>query len=169
MLMCEEKLLSSTPTGENQNPAPFTGPHEFLMEDWIRCAPFERLLHMEILQAGDGKAVLKMPFVLDLAQGAGLMHGGALVSLADTAVVMAIKSILPPETHFATISMSAKFLHPVKKGWMEARAEVFTREGRDLQGQAILYDEEGRAVMEFSSNFKIARDSKIRGISFKLS
>jgi uncharacterized protein (TIGR00369 family) len=168
-LHCEEKLLSSTRTSENQSPAPFTGPHEFPMEGWISCAPFERLLHIKIIQAADGKAVLKMPFLLDLAQGAGLMHGGALVSLADTAVVMAIKSILSSETHFATISMNVKFLHPVKKGWIEARAEVFKFQGRDLQGRATVYDEEGRAVMEFSSVFKVARDSKIKGISFKLS
>ena len=33
------------------------------------------------------------------------MLGGVLVSLADTAVVMAIKSVVTPGTHFATIAM----------------------------------------------------------------
>jgi acyl-CoA thioesterase len=144
-----------------------TGPHHFHMEDWISCAPFERLLHMDIVRAADGKATLKMPFLLDLAQGAGLMHGGALVSLADTAVVMAIKSLLPPQTHFATISMEAKFLRPVKKGVITAEAEVPNREGRELRGNATLYDEETRPVMEFSSVFKVAKDSTIRGISYQ--
>nr|MBL0716281.1 PaaI family thioesterase [Desulfobacterales bacterium] len=75
------------------------------MDKWISCAPFEKLLHIEIIEAADGKAVLQMPFLIDFAQGAGLMHGGALVSLADTAVVMAIKSIVPPQTHFATVAL----------------------------------------------------------------
>ncbi len=144
----------------------FTGPHRFPMEAWISCAPFERLLHMMIIEAADGKATLKMPFLLDFAQGAGLMHGGALVSLADTAVVMAIKSLLPPQTHFATIAMETKFLYPVKKGLVTAKAEVLKRDGRNLQGTAILYDDEGRAVLEFSSAFKVAKDSVIRGVSF---
>jgi acyl-CoA thioesterase len=74
---------------------PSTGPHRFHMEGWISCAPFERLLRMQIVEAKNGRATLTMPFLLDFAQGAGLMHGGALVSLADTAVVMAIKSLLP--------------------------------------------------------------------------
>ena len=86
-----------------------TGPHHFAMEGWISCAPFERLLHMKIVEASEGKAILIMPFLLDFAQGAGLLHGGALVSLADTAVVMAIKSTLPPQTHFATISLETDF------------------------------------------------------------
>ncbi len=146
---------------------PFTGPHQFAMGDWISCAPFERLLQIAILRADDGKATLKMPFILDLAQGAGLMHGGALISLADTAVVMAIKSLLPPQTHFATVAMEAKFLHPVKKGYVTAEAEVLEHEGRNLRGRAILYDEEGRSVLEFSSAFKVARDAAIRGVTFE--
>jgi uncharacterized protein (TIGR00369 family) len=94
------------------------------------------------------------------------MHGGALVSLADTAVVMAIKSLLPPQTHFATIALETKFLYPVKKGLVTAKAEVSKQDGRNLQGKAILYDDEERAVLEFSSTFKVAKDSVIRGVSF---
>ena len=88
-----------------------------------------------------------------------------MVSLADPAVVMAIKSLLPPQTHFATTSMEAKFLRPVKKGVITAEAEVPDREGRELQGKVTLYDEEKKAVMEFTSVFNMARDSTIRGIS----
>ena len=152
---------------EKRTPSPSTGPHRFEMKEWISCAPFESLLNMSILEASDGKAVLTMPFLIDYAQGAGLMHGGALVSLADTAVVMAIKSVIPPLSHFATIDLSAKYLAPVKQGTVTAKAKVVGREGRILKGQATLYDLEGRAVMEFSSTFKIAKDTQIRGITFE--
>ena len=101
-----------------------TGPHRFEMQAWIACAPFEELLGIEIVSAVDGRATLTMPFVKPLAQGGGLLHGGALVSLADTAVVMAIKSILEPQTHFATIDLQTQFLHPVKQGTVKAEAEV---------------------------------------------
>ena len=94
------------------------------------------------------------------------MHGGALISLADTAVVMAIKSIIPPQSHFATIALEAKYLLPVKKGVVTAEARVVHREGRILKGQATIYDEERKAVMEFASTFKIAADAKIKGITF---
>ena len=144
-----------------------TGPHQFTMEGWINCAPFERLLHMEIVKAANGRATLTMPFFLELAQGAGLMHGGALVSLADTAVVMAIKSLLSPQTHFATVSLESKFLYPVKQGVVTARAEIIKQEGRMIQGQATVYNDEKRPVLEFASTFKVAKDSIIRGIVFQ--
>lgn len=142
-----------------------TGPHHFHMEGWISRAPFERLLNIDIIEAADGRAILTMPFYLDYAQGGGLMHGGALVSLADTAVVMAIKSLIPPGSHFATIALETKFLQPVKKGIVTAQAKVVEREGRILKGRATLYDEQKRAVVEFSSTFKMAADSKVRGIT----
>ncbi|MDD4393265.1 MAG: PaaI family thioesterase, partial [Desulfobacterales bacterium] len=144
-----------------------TGPHKFELDSWISCAPFERLLHMKIIDALDGQATLTMPFLFDFAQGAGLMHGGALVSLADTAVVMAIKSLVSPQTHFATISAETKFLYPVKKGIITARARVTRQEERLLEGLATLFYAEDRPVLEFTSVLKSAKDRAVRDISFK--
>ena len=134
-----------------------TGPHQVSLRQWISCAPFEQLLHMRIEEAAEGKAILTMPFLYDFAQGKGLLHGGALVSLADTAVVMAIKSILPPSTHFGTISMESKFLYPVTQGLLTARAWVTRREDRTIHSQATIYNDEEKPVMEFSCVSKIAR------------
>ncbi len=143
-----------------------TGPHRFTMPAWISSAPFEQLLGMEIIAAEAGEAVLRMPFLKNLAQGAGLMHGGALVSLADTAVVMAIKSIVPPGTHFATTALKSRFLHPVKKGIVTARAAVVARQDNLLKGTCDIFDESNRSVMQFSCEFEIARDSVVRDVQF---
>src|SRR4051794_18904189 len=104
-----------------------TGPHEFNMAGWISPAPFENLLNMTIVEAADGQATLTMPFYLDYANGAGIMHGGALVSLADTSVVMAIKTLLQPGSHFATTHMEVNFLHPVKKGMLTSKARMVSK------------------------------------------
>jgi uncharacterized protein (TIGR00369 family) len=144
-----------------------TGPHRFEMDGWIRCAPFERHFGLEIVAAEAGRAVLRMPFRIELAQGGGLLHGGALVSLADTAVVMAIKSLVPPRTHFATTALEARFLAPVRQGVVTAEARVSGREGRILRGHADVLDGEGRTVMAFDSTFKIARDAVIQGVTFR--
>ena len=143
-----------------------TGPHRFSMPAWISQAPFEQLLGMETVKAEAGEAVLRMPFLKSLAQGAGLMHGGALVSLADTAVVMAIKSILAPGTHFATTALESRFLHPVKKGIVTARALVLEHQDRILKGTCDIFDESDRSVMQLTSVFKIARDAPIRDVHF---
>jgi acyl-CoA thioesterase len=149
----EKELEEKTPLS--------TGPHSFEPDRWLSCSPFERLLNITIVEARDGKAVLTMPFLIEYAQGEGLMHGGALVSLADTAVAMAVKSVVEPPSHFATTSLESRFLLPVTKGSMTAKAEIVSREGRRLKGKASVYDEDGRTVMEFSSTFKISKNVKL--------
>lgn len=147
---------------ENQ---PETGPYHIVLPEWISCAPFERLLGMDIVAAKDGRAILSMPFRYEFAQGAGLMHGGALVSLADTAVVMAIKSMVPENTHFATIRLESEFLYPVRQGIVTAKAAAKRDGDRTIEGEATVVDDAGRAVLSFRSTFKIAREPKIRGNS----
>lgn len=145
-----------------------TGPHTITTSPWIDPAHFGRLLHMKIVTSGDGTAVLTMPFLIDFAQGSGLMHGGALVSLADTAVVMAIKSLVPPGTHFATTSIETKFLYPVKSGVVTARARVTAKRQNRFYGRATLFNQEKRPVMEFRATFRMAKDGPIETSAVKV-
>jgi hypothetical protein len=46
-----------------------------------------------------------------------------------------------------------------------AKAQVTNRQEKRLQGEATVYNEVGRPVMEFSSTFRIAKDARIRDIS----
>lgn len=137
-----------------------TGPHQVQLESWTSCAPFERLLHMEIVDAADGQATLKMPFLLQYAQGAALMHGGALMSLADTALVMAIKSILPPHTHFVTVHAKADFLRAVTQGIVTARAQLATPLRRKISGEARVFNDEGDEVLRFEAIFVIPGEAR---------
>lgn len=143
-----------------------TGPHTVKMEGWLQPAPFEQLLQIEIVEASSGRATLRMPFLIEFAQALGFMHGGVLVSLADTCLVMAIKSLLPPETPFVTVSMQANFLHPVKQGLVTAKARIQDRKDRLLRGRACLYDDAGQKVMECHCSFKISRGARIEPVSF---
>lgn len=142
----------------------YTGPHQIRMSNWISCAPFEGLLNMEILEARKGHAVLRMPFLKQYAQGAGLMHGGALVSLADTAVVMAIKSLLPEGSHFATISLETQFIKPVQKGIVTARARVVASVDRNLEGRATIFNDDREVVARVECLFKVAKETPLEGL-----
>lgn len=133
------------------------GPHQVPSEDWIACAPFEQLLGMKIVEAEEGQSTLTMPFTYQLANGGNLMHGGALVSLADTAAVMAIKSLLAPGTHFATISMAIDFQQPVTQGLVMARGRVRPGTDRLWQAEIIISDQRQHTVMQCHAVFKTAR------------
>ena len=112
---------------------------------------------MRIEEAAGGRAVLSMPFAVKLAQGIGLMHGGAVTALADTAVAMAIKSILPEDTHFATIELGLTFHAPVRGGSARAVARVVDRDDRNITGEAEVFDENNVKVATFRSIFRVKR------------
>lgn len=130
---------------------------QFRLDGWIATAPFEDHVGLVIDEAEAGVARLTMPFRVCLANGGGVMHGGALVTLADTAVAMAIKSILPDGTTFATTELQTVFLAPVTAGMVTALARVRGPEGRTFFGEAEIRDETDTVVARFSSVFRVAR------------
>jgi uncharacterized protein (TIGR00369 family) len=133
-------------------------PLPFILPQWIALAPFEEYLGMRIKSASDGKAVLTMPFRASHCQGAGLMHGGAVVSLADTALAMAIKSLLPEGTHFATVDMSLKFHAAVRWGLVTATARVTEQNERDIAGEVEVTNEEGVKAATFRAVFRVRKN-----------
>jgi acyl-CoA thioesterase len=132
-------------------------PLPFELPAWIACAPFEEFLGMRIEEAAEGRAVLAMPFKVKLAQGKGLMHGGAVTALADTAVAMAIKSLLPEETNFVTTELALKFHAPIHGGTVRAVAKATREDERTLKGIAEVFDGNGVKAATFTSVFKVKR------------
>ncbi|WP_281184080.1 PaaI family thioesterase [Trichlorobacter lovleyi] len=127
----------------------------FQLPEWIAAAPFEEFLGMTIHEAKNGKAVLNMPFKAALCQGKGLMHGGAVVALADTALAMAIKSLLPEGTDFVTIKLGLEFHAPVRWGRVRAEARVTDQEDRNIEGMTEIMTEEGIKAATFKATFRI--------------
>lgn len=133
------------------------GARQFVLSEWIETAPFEDLLGLEIEQVTNGEAVLSLRFRVKHANGGGVMHGGALVSLADTAVAMAIKSRLPEGTFFATTELRMEFLAPMNSGCVRARAKVTGPQGRTFLGETELFDGRDCLIARFSCVFRVAR------------
>jgi uncharacterized protein (TIGR00369 family) len=136
---------------------------QFVLSEWIETAPFEDLLGMTIEHARHGEAHLSLPFRVKHANGGGVMHGGVLVALADTAVAMAIKSLLPEGAIFATTELKMQFVAPLRSGRVFARARVTGPEGRTFLGSAELFDEQEALVASFLCVFRVARGQALSG------
>lgn len=150
--------LTSSAGSAPSSSAAGTGPHQVELEEWISCAPFEEHLKMEIVQAAEGESTLRMPFLYQHAQGDALMHGGALVSLADTALVMAIKSTVAAGTRFVTVKADIEYLAPVTQGVVTAKAKITGRDNRKLYGEVAVFDEGQTQVIVFSAMFVLLKE-----------
>jgi acyl-CoA thioesterase len=91
--------------------------------------PFARLLGMEFVSAERGAATFALDVREELMRMGGLMHGGAIVSLLDSAAAFAVHTLLAPHASTVTIDLTVHFLRPATSGRVEGRARVL-REGR---------------------------------------
>jgi len=110
------------------------------------ACPYYKLLGMEVVEMGEGSSRLRMPFDEKLIQPAGVVHGGAVGSLADSAVAVALLSMLEPGTDIATVEMKINFLAPVRSGVLFADAKVAWRGTRLALGEVDVTDENGGPV-----------------------
>lgn len=129
---------------------------EALILERIAVAPFPAFLGMKPEEVRRDYARMRLPYRPELNQPAGIMHGGAIVSLIDTVVVMAIFSGLdePPE-RLVTIDLHTHFIDAVVRQDCIAEAEV-RRRGRSI---IFLHVEvrtpDGKLVADGSLSYKV--------------
>ena len=90
---------------------------------------FARLLGLEIVELRRGEAAIAMPVRPELTRMTGIVHGGAVASLMDSASAFAVLTLLGPAEQTVTVDLTLHFLRPVSEGRIEARARVL-RAGR---------------------------------------
>lgn len=103
-------------------------------KDWRQnpeeASPFWRLLGMRLIKAEAGEAHLVMEASSQLTQAYGIMHGGALASLADSAAALALASLTGDLKKLSTVELAVNYLRPVQDGIIHAYAKVIHLGGR---------------------------------------
>lgn len=94
---------------------------------------FLDLLGMRVEEATRDFCRMRLPFRPALLRNGGIMHGGAIAALLDTAGVMAIKAGVEPEITegIPTITMTVNYLAPARETDVLAEARIIRR-GRSL-------------------------------------
>jgi uncharacterized protein (TIGR00369 family) len=125
--------------------------------DWHEAMPLAGLLGIEGLAADPSEVRARLAWREALCTAGGLLHGGALMALADSAGGACAYLNLPDgATGTATIQSSTSFLRSVRDGYVEAisrplnvgrtvivvETEIVDSDGRDIartiQSQAVL-------------------------------
>ena len=121
--------------------------------------PYVRLLGMELVGVARGEARVALEMREELTRNGGLMHGGAVASLMDTASAFAVMSLLEPGQSTVTIDLTLHFLRPVLRGRIEARARVL-RAGRRIATLSIdATDEAGKLTATASTTYLIQSET----------
>jgi acyl-CoA thioesterase len=118
-------------------------------------SPFYRLLGMEVLEIQKGESRIQMPFRKKLTHPYGIVHGGAIASLADSAVAMALISLVRPSDRITTIEFKINFFAPVSQGKLLAQAKVIYKGSKTAVGDVEVINETGKLVAKVIATYNI--------------
>jgi uncharacterized protein (TIGR00369 family) len=115
---------------------------------------FNATLDLHLEDVGKGEATMRMPFREAVMNGAGNVHGGAIMSLCDSVFWVALATIYGREQPTSTASLTCNFLRPARGPYdLIAHARVLKAGKRIVYGVIDVTGEEGKLIAQASANF----------------
>jgi len=93
--------------------------------------PYAKLIGLELGEMKPGEATLHLDIRDELKQNQGVIHGGAVASLIDSAAAFAVVTRLEPGERVTTTDLTIHYLRPITSGRLTATARI-VRGGRRL-------------------------------------
>jgi len=122
----------------------------------IDSVPYARFLGIELDEVSNGTATLALNIRKELTQNHGVVHGGAIASLIDSATAFAIISLLEPKEKVTTVDLTISFLRPLTDGRVTAVAKVVRAGRRLFVVSADVKDSDGKlAATALSTYIKV--------------
>jgi uncharacterized protein (TIGR00369 family) len=141
------------------DPAPLSG--RDLLDAALRGggapAPYFQLLGMRLIAVTDGSATLEMPVSANHYNPNNVAHGGAISSLADSAMGMAVFSTCAAGESFTTTDLHIHFLKAVtvESGTLRSVGRVIQRGQQIVVAEAEVVDQQNQLVAQASSTLFI--------------
>ena len=118
--------------------------------------PLFAFLGARLTRAEEGEATIVLPISVRLAQGAGVVAGGILATLADEAMAHAVISMLQGGQRTVTTEMNIRYLRatdPKQEGELIATGTV-VKAGRSIMTtEARIHDSQGRLLATAGGSF----------------
>ena len=115
---------------------------------------FRTILGVEAVDAGDGRAELRLEASDQHLNPAGTVHGGVLASLVDMAMGEAVRTRTREDEVPATSQLTVTYLRPGKPGTLEVEATV-GKQGEHLTVCEARVDQDGETLVHALATFAV--------------
>jgi len=119
----------------------------------VDSVPYAHLLGIELDAISEGAATLGLMIRHELTQNHGVVHGGAIASLIDTAMAFAIITLLAPQEKVTTVDLTISYLRPLTKGRVTSKACVVRAGRRLFSVSADVFSEDGKLAATALSTY----------------
>jgi uncharacterized protein (TIGR00369 family) len=107
------------------------------------AVPYAKFLGLELCEIKSGEVSVGIDVREELKQNQGVVHGGAVASLIDTASAFAILTKLQAEERVTTTDLTIHYLRPITRGRLLATARII-RAGRRMFVVNVDVDNNGK-------------------------
>lgn len=114
----------------------------------VAAMPFAEGLGMRVAEASAEAVVAHLGWRPELCTAGGLLHGGALMTLADSTGALCAFLGLPEGAGTATTSSHTTLFRAARSGTLTATARVLHRGRSSVVVQTDITDEQGRRVAQ---------------------
>jgi acyl-CoA thioesterase len=126
----------------------------------LETVPFAKLLGIKLESVEPGLAVLSMPVREEFKQNHGVVHGGAIASLIDSAMAFAIIPLLAANERTTTVDLTIHYMRPLTQGSTRATARVVRAGRKVITVSAELFDDQGKlAATALSTYLRLGSDA----------
>lgn len=122
-----------------------------LFAERFKDHPVSRFLDYQILEAENGRCVMRLQLRPEFDNTTGAVHGGILAMLADTAIACALGTLFE-EMNFATANLNIHFLRKANTA-VTATAQIIKKGGKVCVGTCEIHDPKGELVATVIADF----------------
>ncbi|MEV5703611.1 PaaI family thioesterase [Actinoallomurus sp. NPDC052274] len=117
-------------------------------DELLSAMPFAGATGLVIESASAEEVTGRLPWAPERCTAGGVMHGGALITLADSVGAACAFLNLPPGANTTTVETSTRFFRGVRGGDVRAVARPLHTGRTTIVVQTDLYDGDGRRVAQ---------------------
>src|SRR5437763_14033026 len=101
----------------------------------VESSEFHGWAGLELVSVEVGEVEVALPVQTHHLNPGGILHGGLIATLADTAIGLAVRSALPADQTHVTAQLDVHFLERVDQGTVRATGKAVRVGGRMAYGE----------------------------------
>jgi acyl-CoA thioesterase len=123
------------------------------LKERVRNSPFHRWAGVELVSVGGGRGELAMELQDHHFNPQGIVHGGIISAMADTAIGLALRSRLPAGRTHRTAQLNVHFLAKGEGDRLVGRGRAVHLGHRMGYGEAEVLDGTGQVLARATATF----------------
>lgn len=125
------------------------------IQEIVRKAPFPAHMAMQLSEMNMGLATIELDLSNTHLQPFGLVHGGVIATMIDTATFWAVFMRIPEDAGLVNVDLKLNYLRSVTKGRLKAEGRSI-RDGKSIcYSEARVHDEKGELIAHGTSTLMV--------------